>query len=106
MGKIPHCVLTNLQSFAVIKYVGSLSCFRSGNGSYLSGPRETLVMKTDTDKINALRKLTGTVVENTKREIEGKNANASKESRAVSAVLEILLGRSATPEEVQFAQAV
>lgn len=63
------------------------------------------VAPTHMEKIEALNDLINTVAEQSKREATGKTPNYGAERKAVRGVLKLLLGRSATMEEVELARA-
>ena len=58
----------------------------------------------DAGRIESLRELLSLVVANTKRENAGKAPAASKEDKALTQHIGILLGRTPTPEEVAHAK--
>lgn len=60
----------------------------------------------DEAKLAALREFVATLVENTKLETQGRNGSQSKEKRAASKVLGLVLGRRAKSAEVNLVLSV
>jgi hypothetical protein len=55
----------------------------------------------DAEKIAVVREFVSTLVENTKRETQGRAGSPDKERRAASKVLNLVLGRRAKSDEIR-----
>jgi len=58
----------------------------------------------ESEKIENLRQLLSLVVENTKREMQGKRGQADKEAKLIERHVQCLLGRAANPAELALAK--